>query len=512
MYKALIVDDESIIRKGIQSVIPWNTLGIDSVFTAGSAMEAVKIIKKEIPDILITDINMTQMTGLEMIEKVKKIRPDIRVIVITGYDLFDYAHKSIKMGVDNFFLKPVDEKELARTVSGLVEDLEKSRQKNIDERVQKVSARLFIEKVLMDLAHGQSTKEDFSDLQDICRFDVNQRVRLAILIPPLREQHRDFRFLSAKNMCFDLLDGLSAGITFQDERGKILLVLFEKAEKKGLDEFTNQICDILLDEMGEKPHIVVGKAVDGLINLCDSYDDAVHLLHHQELLSHESRDLSDFYDVFHGIKEKIFADVENENEVQTLFSDFEQAVNSFQLSDLQTRKFCFDMTSALFYSHILHVGEIPEGKLQVLIDALGNATRKEALEYTRNIISETLCISKRDMNSLVSRVKSIVNTRLSDNISVLSIASELFITPNYLSRLFKKTTGEGCNEYIVRKRIETAKHLLEVSEMNSGKIAGMVGYQDINYFSIAFKKHTGMTPTKYREESQRKTKTKDFPH
>ena len=95
-----------------------------------------------------------------------------------------------------------------------------------------------------------------------------------------------------------------------------------------------------------------------------------------------------------------------------------------------------------------------------------------------------------------------IDEHLAEDISVSSIAESLYITPNYFSRLFKRITGEGCNEYIVRKRIEKAKSLLETTSIKTGKIAMMVGYRDTNYFSLAFKKHTGKSPTKYREEMQ----------
>ena len=99
-----------------------------------------------------------------------------------------------------------------------------------------------------------------------------------------------------------------------------------------------------------------------------------------------------------------------------------------------------------------------------------------------------------------------IHENLSDDLTVASLAEQYYVTPNYLSRLFKRVTGEGCNEYIVRKRIEQAKSLLSTTTLKVGEISIMVGYHDMNYFSLAFKKHIGVSPVRYREQVQNREK------
>ena len=111
-------------------------------------------------------------------------------------------------------------------------------------------------------------------------------------------------------------------------------------------------------------------------------------------------------------------------------------------------------------------------------------------------------IFEKNVHDIITKAKHYIDEHLAEDLSVSSIAASLYITPNYFSRLFKRVMKEGCNEYIVRKRIEKAKSLLETTSLKTGKIAMMVGYRDTNYFSLAFKKHTGKSPTKYREEVQ----------
>ena len=131
--------------------------------------------------------------------------------------------------------------------------------------------------------------------------------------------------------------------------------------------------------------------------------------------------------------------------------------------------------------------------LQLFLTLIEEATEKEKFEV--------MYYRYRDLMHYIA-MEILHDEHLAEDISVSNIAANLYITPNYFSRLFKRITGEGCNEYIVRKRIEKAKSLLETTSIKTGKIAMMVGYRDTNYFSLAFKKHTGKSPTKYREEMQ----------
>jgi len=509
MYKALIVDDESIIRIGIKTAIPWETLNISQVFTAGNGIEGLKVISEDKPDILITDISMSGMSGLEMIEEVYKLQPGIKIIVLTGYDSFEYVHRCIKMHVQDFFLKPVDENELAAAIGKLTEQINRERQERLFRRTQGTAEQLYLEKIMWNLAHNRAEDQDFVTLRE--GYDVweNQSMQAAILVPALHEDGEEFRHLSIKNICIDLFDKQEAGITFQDDNGKIVIAVFQGQELEDTVERMTQLGMLLHDEFGMHPKIILGKEVEGFQNFHLSYSDAIELLGEEEntitevLRSYQSKNrLRTFYSTFADIKDAIVENIGNTDTVMQLFASFQQAVELHNLSTPLVRKSCFELASSVCFSCFSQSGEFPEAYLQTLTTALAGTGRKEALEHTKNALVQIISIPDEDAYSIVSKVKAIVNEHLSENISVLSIASRLYISPNYLSRLFKKKTGEGCNAYIIRKRIERAKYLLESTSLPSGKIASAVGYQDINYFSIAFKKHVGISPTKYRESIQ----------
>ena len=129
MYKLLVVDDEKMIRLGIKNGIDWNTLGIEAVYTAASATEALALIEKEHPQIMLTDISMAEMSGLALMEKVRSIysEEEMRILVLTGYDKFEYDRQCLQMRIQDFLLKPVDEQELKENVCKQVETLEEIR-------------------------------------------------------------------------------------------------------------------------------------------------------------------------------------------------------------------------------------------------------------------------------------------------------------------------------------------------------------------------------------------------
>ena len=105
---------------------------------------------------------------------------------------------------------------------------------------------------------------------------------------------------------------------------------------------------------------------------------------------------------------------------------------------------------------------------------------------------------------MVARAKSYIKQHLEEDISVTQLAQQFYVAPSYFSKLFKKNTGEGCNNYIIRKRMEKAQSLLSSTNMKTGKIADLCGYKDVNYFSLAFKKYSGQSPLEYRENTQHK--------
>lgn len=518
MYKILIVDDEKMIRMGMKKVLPWEELGIDEVFTAASGREALDIIAAERPEIMISDIQMTEMTGLELIEEARKHMPELRVIVLTGYDNFEYARQSLRLQVQDFFLKPIEEKELARVIREQVEYLEeqKEEEKNLRilQRTQGTAEQTELEQCMRNLVHCRENKEELiGRLHNYYHMVTDRSMRLVLIVPTLymnqQPMEENFRAMSVKNICMSMVDSQEQGITFSDDDGTIAIAWYEGDEGDSVVEGIQELSDILKDEFDVKPKMVVGSTVDGFESLAISYNDARYML------DHEKEDIRDiiqsfgaqnkveiFQDIYAELKGIMCANVGNTDYVMKAFNTYTKATESYNLSPAMVRRTCFEIASALYFSYLGDSGEVEAGKLDSLSKSLILADREEACEVTRMFISQLLGKEEESVHEIIGKAKHYIDEHLTEELSVSNIAASLYITPNYFSRLFKRVTREGCNEYIVRKRIEKAKSLLETTSLKTGKIAMMVGYRDTNYFSLAFKKHTGLSPTKYREEKQ----------
>ena len=211
-----------------------------------------------------------------------------------------------------------------------------------------------------------------------------------------------------------------------------------------------------------------------------------------------------FREIYAELKNVMSSNVGNTEKVMRAFDSFCMATDSYNISDSYLKKCCFEIASSVNFSYLVNSGDDRSKAVNALMTSLVNANRQEACEITRKFLETLLDSQRDDSNEIISKTKRYIQENLSRDISVTSIAETFYLTPNYFSRLFKRVTGEGCNEYIVRKRIEQAQLLLETTNFKSGQIASMVGYRDNNYFSLAFKKYVGVSPTQYRKDIREK--------
>lgn len=287
MYRLLIVDDEKMIRMGIKNGIDWASLGIDEVYTAASAKEAVSVIEEKHPQIMLTDISMREVSGLTLIERIRseKKEEDMRILVLTGYDRFDYARECLKLRVQNFLLKPVDEEELKKNVSEQIEALEEIRaKKELDSanlRAKGARQQAAMEYFMRDLVHQRiHSKKQFPKEMSL---DRRRSMEIAILIPEIymdkeKKADRDFYQLTVKNLCMDMIDARGGGFTFADDDGKIIAALYTEGTERNITERVEELNEVLENECDIRPRVVLGSEVNSLDTLFVSYNDALYLL------------------------------------------------------------------------------------------------------------------------------------------------------------------------------------------------------------------------------------------
>lgn len=364
MIKVFLVEDEIIIRKGIRNNVDWNSYGFEFVGEAGDGERAYPMILKSKPDILLTDVKMPFMDGLELSRLVKKALPKTKIIILSGYDEFDYAKEAIKIGVSEYLLKPV-------TSVNLVEALKKAGERIWEE-------------------------EEHSRLLE--RYLVNY------------EKYMEFP---------------------------------DKTDYNGVDR---KLIENFL-KTGDVKECVL---------FIDEYFEAVGEKNYKSLLLRQYMTMDIFYCVREFVKS----------------INGEAAETSPELNDMKR------MTMAI-----------------------------ESVENTINYLKElfTFALTTRDTNSndrygqIIREAKDYIAEHFSDSeFSLNRIAEYIGVSSSYFSSIFKQGTGQSFIEYLTRVRIDKACELLKCTNLRAAEIGGSVGYSDPHYFSAAFKRTMGQSPTEYR--------------
>lgn len=513
MYTVLIVDDEKMIRTGMQKVIFWSTIDVDKVYTSASAIEALELLKTTHVDIVITDINMTEMTGLVLIQKIKELYPLIKILVLTGYDKFEYAQECLRMGVEDFFVKPIEEKilteKLKQIIDGLKVSEEEKKREDVTNRLRGCTDQNRLESIMRELIYRYSNSFNLCEVLLNEYKYKNRPMQIEIIIPEIfpGEQINEEKntVLSMKKTCNEFIDMKEDGITFMDKDDRIIVAWFCDRQKT-VPLMSDDLHRYFHSEKICIPRSALGSRVNSFNELKISYNDALTEIQINDLNLNENKKFTfqaerktTFYQMLKNLEDQMILKTNNVQELLNLYDSFWTNTENLNVSVILIRRSCFELASSLYFYYSEKHSDNNQSRLDVLSMLLLKADKDEAIHYTYKFIFELFGNDKKEDDDLIIQAKRYINSNLAENLSVSDIAESLSVTSNYFSRLFKKNTGQGCNEYIVEKRIEKAKLLLETTNFKITKVCEMVGYHDTNYFSLAFKKHTGIAPSNYRD-------------
>lgn len=513
MKKIIIVDDEKMIRIGIKNAIYWEGLGISEVLLAAGPREALEMIKQNKPEIMICDINMPEMTGLQLIEKVRTIVPKIKIVMLTGYDKFEYARDSLKLHVDDFFLKPVDEEELTNVLNHLVEKLEEEEKKEIQKEIHDLLNPYQMEKFMRNLVSGKLDKSLIKEFCQKSKIPMQQRLKAIIIVPPLKKREPDELVLveyEIKDICMGFVKSQEGEAVFSDAYRNIVLILKKNSVPGEFSIRLRQISSVLEMEFGAPPQLFQGETVQGFAELAISYNGAQmikkenqSLVLNEKYSEKEKSQYQKWEEYFFALKKELVKNLDDFTAVLAAYFHFVDEAKAYNLSSETVARYCFDLVSAVYYRQFENYGDKNTNNLETFLASIQHGEKEDIFLLTRNFIERILDNDEINSSTLVSQAKAYIHEHLTEDVSVANIAANLYVTPNYFSRLFKSVVGIGCNDYIVRKRIQKAENLLANTNMKTGKIAAAVGYNDANYFSLAFKKQIGFSPTQYREVSRK---------
>lgn len=531
MLKVFLAEDEFIIREGIKNNIDWQAHGYEFCGEASDGELAFPLIQKTRPDILITDIKMPFVDGLALSRLVKKELPETEIIILSGYEEFDYAKEAIQIGVARYLLKPINGETLLQEIDSVAEIiLGKQKEKEIREKYQKEMEENSLRDqmdLFQHLVTGDCSMEELLSVAD--------KLDLKIMAP-----WYSIVLLKIQSMKHDY-EEYSGSIVVVDERIAKLaepehVLIFDRALEGRAFLFKADSEDELLayqkEYLGDVKEVLsgyanlryfggIGTPVNRLREIPASFEDASHAFAHRYLVA-ESCILDSSLLMQEGAAENEDFRISAVNPEQIDRTKMQEFLRTGDLDEvvyfvdeffgkldggaMKSRIFRQYITMDAYFSIVdflkglgLQKDEIeaPDQDSSILQD------EKSAMDYIVRIMDKALVLREKKASSRYEDVVSevihyIENNYAQEELSLNLLASHVNFSPNHLSMIFSQQTGQTLIRYLTDYRMNRAKELLRCSSKKSSVISMEVGYKDPHYFSYLFKKTQGMTPTQYR--------------
>ena len=541
MLKTFLAEDEIVVRENIKKMVPWEQYGFELVGEASDGEMALPLIKKLKPDLLITDIKMPFMDGLTLCKVVKKELPDIKIVILSGYDDFNYAKEAIGIGVEDYLLKPI-------TKNAFLERLCEIRSRYEHEKSQ----REYYEQFHREMQeYEQNSSRDFFEGLISGTMDMGEMYERAdklgldivaeaynILIFTLESENaaagQSETYSEWEARALEKIESLFAdhsyAMLFRNNVFSYGVLVKEQRDnpEKNTRDCVESIRAILADAPAGQPwFIAAGEPVTRLSNMKHSYNTAAqtyarrylydgHILYYrdlkdEELAKDDGRYLKkvDVNAMDPAIIQKFLGSGLKE-ETGNFVRDYFHAIGKEPMTSMVFRSYVILNVRFSVLSFLNRMGycasALEESDTEDALEQ-GGASMEAAMAYAEKILQKAIEI--RDENSgnknrdiLDNSIEYIKNHYMDENMSLNAVAQVANISANHFSALFSQNIGQTFIEYLTGIRMEHAKELLRCTGKRASEIALEVGYKDSHYFSYLFKKTQGMTPSDYRKAKE----------
>lgn len=527
MYKLLLVEDETIIRKGLLAKIQHHDLGISQFYEAEDSIEALDIIDRVVPDIVITDIRLLNMDGLSMVEQIHQKYSGIKVIVISGYPDFEYAQKAISLGVVSYLVKPVGRDELREALQKCIQQIESRRFDEQDKLLLQLQNRtLERNRQIDEILFGGAQPADKETVQRL--FPDAEGFALAA-VSLTRDSLEKSKFSSDDmgliryaliNVIHDVAFAESRSAFYHLQNHSQVLILFDvrscassgsiRAYCVRLIEIVREMLEITVNIYLSGMHKAPGPALIGETRaaqemkpierngavFCFSPSPRQDIAIENDDLKYLRTCVARHPDQIPAAVERIFGAVPADMHVvyyyQQIFSRIADMAGELQRE--------------------LHFSEPTETELRQAAENI--AERFTSVRVMRDTVAQCLKEAARSSRPEVEGIdnnsnrivlaQQYIRRHYDEPISVNQLADMFSLNPNYFSTLFKKETGNTVITFLNSVRVERACYLLETTAISAAELSKMIGYENTNYFYKLFKKYAGVTPVEYRNQHRNK--------
>lgn len=537
MYRIIIVDDEREVRELLAKNINRSQTDFQVIGQAEDGKEAVRLVEELKPDILITDICMPFVSGLDLIRQIQELEHPVKTVIISGYDDFSYAKQAVTLGVTEYLLKPFSPDELYEVLDKIKEELE--RQRILMNNVQEMKAQLEVGRQLLQeqavrrLLRKEASSETVREMAESAGICLEHRlcaVGILRVYHNLPNQDRDIKDLLAMVKDSYFQKNYQTYLTRLNEKQIVMLFLgdyrstqiFQRTIKEDMTMFEES----LEKYYDLKAYCIIGSIYDNWNRIPDSYKEAMSVwkgtlecpeavVFYENQKNRKSAEGGGRLQRPRELEQQLLIHIQLGQEERAV-ECLDEILQYYKNLDMQQGDFVsislvelvFEISGTL--TKIGGQGQVweDENVVEYLKDHFAYSSLKDAGEmlqaYILKCCRQLNATRERQGERIAFQVKELIEQHLDDEeFGLETVSGKLFFSPNYVRQIFKQITGESFMEYLIRRRMELARELLKNSPLKIQDVAMRTGYSNQRYFSSFFKKYYGYTPTEYRNQLER---------
>lgn len=506
MLGIMIVDDDEILLNGLKSAFDWKSMGIEVIAAVNDGDRALQLLREIDCDILLTDIKMNKMDGISLVREVTRLYPDVSVLIMSAYDDFTYAQEACKLGVADYFLKPLDIRQMRETMQRIVSSIQA--QRTHQNRIRDINAMIeanrssLISTLLEEIIAGTISETDYLARKRRLQIpDAKEWILVenAVNLAPDSEKYIQKQAAEA------------AGVFYLSHHNKHL---FAVPVDGNLKEEIERLRTCLEQQSGASAHLIISSPVEDITKLRGAYE-CIKKLREYRYAALKGKDIDPEYVSSLSTMEKntnfrlnheIFDNTMRmgKQACASLVEEIREAVKNTGGAS----QHWFTIYLGMIIGYLMDEATFNDLQRDSLLEMQQQALAEGTLDGAIHILKEKLmqmceefyrsdCAGNQEM---ISRAKRYIHQNYANpELRIGDVAYHVGMSISHFGAMFRKYTGESFTNYLIRTRIEQAEKLILNTECRSYEIAQKVGYENPAYFSSVFRRVTGCTISRFRE-------------
>ncbi len=505
MYNILIVDDEKIERNGIKFLISEMGIQLNIIEASNGKIALEKLAQNDI-DILLTDVKMPFMDGLELTKKAKELYDSLKVVIFSGHNEFEYAKLAVKMGVSDYILKPVAPNEFKATITKVLSEISDEKQ---EKEIKQKSMSYMREHLLYLYVNGTDDEELQRRASGILDMNFLYNYKRVMLL----EFNHDFFGRICTDFGKEIQSCSDVNFMYLNLNQQQALLFFEDAKAEVFLEIAEKICEKVNKVFSDTLYIAISKEIDKDTNMQKEIEELESLMDNKfyytdkyiftvdNQIRREDEDAEDDDSILKQMRQDIKL-----KDIVRLRRNFEIMCNKYMSKTTLSQVYIKFIFSNLLKEIYDALPSKSDKELNEEIELLYKSTDLKnimiILEFNIGKLEKEFQVNPTTQHKEIEDIKKYIYNNYGSEIGVEQLAERVYLAPSYLSSLFKKETGQNLSKFIKAYRMEKAKEMLSETNMKIVNISDKVGYSNVSYFCQSFREYYGVSPQKYRDNGE----------